>query len=588
MAGTQQFATVRRVGTVGEAERLADMLLAPDRLRPVVVVSISSGHGEPWVDVEHLASEVAGLVDVYVIPTSDVSWALSDAMPPKTQVYGGASRVYPVDLEWTTDPYRSPLIFAHSAEDRDRATQTVIAGALKAAAASGLLDVSTVTAREVTAEVQGVLETRAIVRVAGGIASVWQELTFPDVPLDRVLRRGMEVRGLLDPEHGRLDLRPYLPSGKELVEKAYDTRDLVLARVGEVEAERTTLLLHPDVAVTVSRDDVTGNPHDKLTSLLTTGEVLTARVVGWSDGRPRIGLLDVDDEEEPVPTLSLVPGGPPWLEKPSHEADFDTAAAVTTTAAPRRDTASLPSRLPIPSPRVATEPARRAIVQQLELTLESARARIAALTSERDQLDALVRDLQIERDALAEQLAETERDLASAAAELTRQKTNYRNADRRRQALDRELRAARRRPAEAARDDDVFLDPEEQFRYEVYLAWARRIPKSGKADRPLREYSLGPAFLSSLDSVDGVDRSKVVDVVVEIVTGLADEQPGRGLHRLRMGEGGNNAPVLREDGATCWRVALQQGRPAARRLHFWRNGAYLELARVVTHDDMTP
>jgi hypothetical protein len=361
-----------------------------------------------------------------------------------------------------------------------------------------------------------------------------------------------------------------------------------LARVGEVEAERTTLLLHPDVAVTVSRDDVTGNPHDKLTSLLTTGEVLTARVVGWSDRRPKLGLLDIDDDEEPVPALSLVPGGPAWLEKPSDEAAVDPAAAAATAASPRRDKASLPTRLPIPSPRAASEPPSRGIVQQLELTLDSARARIAALTSERDQLDARVRDLQIERDALAEQLAETERDLASTVADLTRQTTNYRNADRRRQALDRELRAARRQPAEAARDDDLFLDPEEQFRYEVYLAWTRRIPKGDKADRPLREYTLSPRFHSSLDSVDGVDRSKVVDVAMEIVTDLADEQPGRSPHQLRTGEGGNNAPVVREDGATCWRVALQQGRPAARRLHFWRNGGYIELSRVVTHDDMDP
>jgi hypothetical protein len=140
---------------------------------------------------------------------------------------------------------------------------------------------------------------------------------------------------------------------------------------------------------------------------------------------------------------------------------------------------------------------------------------------------------------------------------------------------------ARRQPAEAARDDDV-------LRHEVYLAWTRRIPQGDKADRPLREYTLGPDFLPSLDSMDGFDRSKVADVVMEIVTDLADEQTGRSPHRLRMGVGGNNAPVVREGGATCWQVALQQGRPAARRLHFWRNGAYIELSRVVTHDDMAP
>ncbi len=58
------------------------------------------------------------LADVHVIPTGDVSWAFSHAMPPMTQVYGGASRVYPVDLEWATQPSRSPLRFAYGVKDR--------------------------------------------------------------------------------------------------------------------------------------------------------------------------------------------------------------------------------------------------------------------------------------------------------------------------------------------------------------------------------------------------------------------------------------------------------------------------------------
>lgn len=62
--------------------------------------------------------------------------------------------------------------------------------------------------------------------------------------------------------------------------------------------------------------------------------------------------------------------------------------------------------------------------------------------------------------------------------------------------LDPELRAVRREPVKAARDGDVFFDPEGQFRYEVHLAWTRRIPKGDKADGPLREYTLGPGFLT--------------------------------------------------------------------------------------------
>ena len=66
-------------------------------------------------------------------------------------------------------------------------------------------------------------------------------------------------------------------------------------------------------------------------------------------------------------------------------------------------------------------------------------------------------------------------------------------------------------------DLDAFSDPEEQFRHEVYLAWARRIPKEDKPDRPLCAYRLGDGFLGSLTSIDGIARRKVVDVTVEVL-----------------------------------------------------------------------
>jgi len=62
----------------------------------------------------------------------------------------------------------------------------------------------------------------------------------------------------------------------------------------------------------------------------------------------------------------------------------------------------------------------------------------------------------------------------------------------------------------------------------------------------------------------------------------------RETHQLRAGDGG--APTLtREDGATCWRVALQINTPSARRLHFWQPpGRPPELSSVRLHDDFRP
>lgn len=137
--------------------------------------------------------------------------------------------------------------------------------------------------------------------------------------------------------------------------------------------------------------------------------------------------------------------------------------------------------------------------------------------------------------------------------------------------------------------EDAFLDPAEQLRFEVYLAWASRIPAGDKAARPLREYRVGPVFLDSLETLEGVRRGKVVDVVVEVLTGLAKEMEGRDLHRLRTGDSGGSPYRVREDGAVGWRAALQRETASARRLHYWEcPDGTVELSRVVKHDDMEP
>ena len=113
-------------------------------------------------------------------------------------------------------------------------------------------------------------------------------------------------------------------------------------------------------------------------------------------------------------------------------------------------------------------------------------------------------------------------------------------------------------------------------------------PRREKLALPLREYLVLPGFLDSLAETAGIDRSKVVDVVVDIATGRVHDVPARETHQLRSGGGGAPART-REDGATCWRVALQVNSPSARRLHFWQPpGRPLELSSVRLHDDFRP
>jgi len=204
---------VHRVDSSSRALALAKQLLEPAGSKPVVVVSIASGRREPWIDATKVANEVGELADVYLIPTSDISWAFAGRLPQKTEVYGGAGRVYPVGLDWTSNPYESPLRFTNSEQDGPKATEALITDALRMAAAAGLLDVPSDRARDIEAHVVGALPpSRAVVRTPDGPASVWQELTFPSTPLERVLMNGMRVRGRLDKQHGRRST-PRPPAG---------------------------------------------------------------------------------------------------------------------------------------------------------------------------------------------------------------------------------------------------------------------------------------------------------------------------------------------------------------------------------------
>jgi len=601
---------VRRIESEDDARALAHRLLTPGlRSWPVVVLTIAGGHDEPFGDPEEIKEAVGDLAEVVLMPTSDVSWAFSEAMPPGTQVYGGAGRVYPVQHEWASAPERSRLRFAYSPADRRRVTDLLINDALQAAVAAGLVGASTrrPNVQQRSGVVQGVIGSRALVTLDDGtLATVWEELTVPGVPLEQVLTRGQRVTGAYDPVSRRLDVRDALrfldpTSAARVVADTYRAGDVVLADVVSVTDDVVGLRLMPGLTVDVPRELVTSNPQDTLGGLFTVGEVVACRVDSVDPVRLR--LDDVDDEETPRSPPSLLPDGPPWLRLPDPPPPPPPPAPV-----PAPATAPADVRAPAAPPVDVTPrpPHRRPTPLDL-----AARARLAlngsALTGRPTGVPAQARGPSAEelrnelaaeratRTGLAEELrqlreraAQLEEELLAAGQRIRRLQTRYREADRARQQAVKRLKALQSQ-IEQARDEEApaFLDPEEQFRYEVYREWVRRIPAAEKADKPLAEYTLGDEFLSSLDELEGISRDKVVAVVVEVLTGQVQHLAGREPHQLRAGPAGSRY-VTREDGATCWRVALQRDTAAARRLHYWRTRDGYELSRVVLHDDYRP
>ncbi|WP_454293358.1 hypothetical protein [Salana multivorans] len=532
---------VHAVGSSAEAAALARRLREEEMAWPVVVVTTAAGQSEPYVPADELAAEVDGLAEVVVMPTGAASWAFSEQLPPMTQVYGGASRVYAPDRAWLRDPYASPLRFAWSSGDGARAKELLVSDAARTAFAAHTVGAPRST-RRVSGEVMGSVGSRGLVRLDhGGTAAIWPELTVAGVPIERLVRPGQRVEGELDDDTLRLDVRDML----ELPEVELAGADLlhVPVRVAGVERSGVTVELVPGGTIEVAAEHAAD---DDPRSAFEPGEVVVGTWFADDDASGLVLRLDLWDGEEAVtPAPALLHGGPPWLEVPPPSAEEDGSDGGTGATAEGAESAD-----------GSGDPADAGASVDLD-------------------------------NPLAPELLALRRAHAEHNDEIARLRSEIRELRR----AGRQVRGKRRRSEIRGMQglEDAFLDPAEQLRFEVYLAWASRIPAGDKAARPLREYRVGPVFLDSLETLEGVRRGKVVDVVVEVLTGLAKEMEGRDLHRLRTGDSGGSPYRVREDGAVGWRAALQRETASARRLHYWEcPDGTVELSRVVKHDDMEP
>ena len=610
------MSAIKRVTNTSEAEALAALLNGDSRTKPTVVVTVASGHSEPYADVERIAAEIGDLADLYLVTTGGHTWAFSNKMTPGTQVYGGAGRVYPVGLAWNIDLLQAPLRFAWNKSEGRKLTGQLIDDALDMAAAAGLFDSArTASTRERRAgTVLSIMSERALVDLVGGdMASIPPQLAQAGVPIERVLAPGMHVDGVLEKKSRWLDIRESRPTAEEAL-KTYAAGDIVPAEVRSVLAGSADLRLHPDVTVELFRSDVTGDPDDDLSALLTPGEVVLARVVATGP-KWRLSLREVREHDTAREALALYAGGPPWLDpdappptvvehvetepsppevapvvEPVEPVEIAAEPVVEAPAKPVMPTPAMmprrkgepvravrpaPAAEPSPMPEKNHAPAKKAAVQSMSLQVTAIKAEKAHLEAELTELRDQVSGLRNERVQFAKDLARAARQVETRDAELARMRS--------------QLRRAKQRTAPPDVALPVFADRERGFRHLVEASWARRIPVGEQPTRPLPDYAIGERFLDSVDALEGIAVDKIADVVMEVLTGLAEQSTGRELHQLRTSAGGNAAPQSRPDGAVCYRVSMQIHTPSARRLHFWKcpNGT-IELSRVVVHDDMEP
>ncbi|MHA7191089.1 hypothetical protein ACX80N_12445 [Arthrobacter sp. MDT2-16] len=575
----------RTISTRKDAAELADLLVSPSRYSPVVV--ISPNYSGTLVDPERLAECLGSEADVYVLASTSVAFDFDDVMPTDTSVYGGAIRSYPTGRQWTTSPWKAPFRHAFSeAEDRglidlvaaDVATMAVPAAApVKRTSVISTPSPAPKLARTGTVAML-MAPDGALVKLTGGVmARIDTSSIAPGISSNRLLQPGLTVEGVIDDNVMDISAMSHTPA----------------EAIDHMVAGST----YPALVLTEKKAALFPGLDVKFPSAHAADTVVAVTVeqVGRCDGK-EWRIVEAAAGTEVSDPLPFIQGAAPWLEITVLPADVLEEA--------EGEDATLNET---PAPAVDFTGAMR-IIHDTLTSLQDEKDRLAAqLDDERSKAPATPVPAPspggAELDRVRNQLALVERarinaleaahranrDLDTQSSDMTRlTRENERLREEIRLERDRATRTRQlSRAIETANDGPLFSDLADQFRHDVYLEWVRRIPAASKGSLPLPEYGFQDGFIEGVESIRGVDRSKIVAVAVEVLTGIAESMPGREMHRLRDGAKGG-APVWESsEFGTAWRVSLQVNAASARRLHFWRgNGGKVTFATVGVHDDM--
>jgi hypothetical protein len=593
--------------TAGDVASLLQRLVDPDRARPIVVVTTLFESGEPLLDVAALEADVDGVADVVLVTSGNLTYQLAAGLPSECAPFNGAVCSFPTGDEWLRRPSLARHRFTFLPGDADRLLRMAVDDLLGMAYRAGLTVTSTVSARPTGGIIQGMLadDSRALVKLDdGSLATISAEVTFAPAPLPWVIREGVRVTGMLDPETRRLALDSAITDANDLWSHFPDG-SVTLALVHEVERQRATLLIHPQHPVAVVRGDLSPNPLDRVDLLLSEGDVIEVRVVRDQQGRRALRTIDLNDDEPTVPSVALTPGGAPWLEvgrsllEPETEltitsieqflntigmtrsidpdldldldVDVDNVADVADVHfTPQSTTLETPPPLramrPGPGPRTAiiaadtsadsaTSPAageRRTALQSALATIDELKARLRVLRAE--YLGPGNSQLRTDVEQLKSVVAELEREKQRALANATAAREKLKDAQA-------SLRSARRTTATAVTETprdrrSRFASADDWIGHELYLQWVDRFDASTRTEHPLPpQIVIGPRFPTSLETLDDGQLIKALRCAMEAVTGFINKVPARGVHPLRSGDGATDAPLVRAgDGARCLRA----------------------------------
>lgn len=289
---------------------LTEELNDHNRLHPIVVISTHRGRTEPFIDAETLSGELAGMANVYVLAT-EVWNAYGTAVGGRqNSTYPGGARIYPPGPSWPEANHRLNLQ-CHSIEDGKRVggliTERVQALNYGSMATAPLVEPGnwsrcTATVDDALNETQVLLAIDHRTKVVMNAIDLW-----PGVPASRLVRKGQVLAGQQKSAgslFGQFRPDPIADDIRARAKATLPDGSVTLARVRAAHPLRAILELHPNFEVTIDADD------DDLTLILRVDDITPVEIVWEGD----YCVLAFVASEDIVPGLSLIPGGPPWLE----------------------------------------------------------------------------------------------------------------------------------------------------------------------------------------------------------------------------------------------------------------------------------
>lgn len=571
---------IHKVADETDLRGLIELVRNPERAKLICLITTPISSPDPSFDLDYLESEVGNLAHFYLVPTGDLTRKFVNDLEPKAAVFNGAAKVFTPN--WQNSEEWPKLFYCHP-KFQFRDNQSLIDEIWKLASDKDIQSYANYKSVPMVATLEKIFGTRAFVKTSTGLrGTIREEITCPGVPLEWILPIDTPMEGKYN-EAENLFMPTLSDANLDSLAKTYGFGNLVPVLIKETERKKGIATLFPGIDIQFTLEEISGNERDLVTDFLGPGQVVAMRLYRDPQGRTRLKMNDIDDDEEAVEAVPVIPGGPYWLvvdrdipileetapvlveipEVPELQAPVETSPSPTTAPIPKPGNYTSPVSTTSPVVTGRKHHEWVAYAADLKRKLESALDEVKSLRAE------VITSLN-EKSGLRNQIDEMRRSNASARRKIATKDPNKSTTRSRR---------------------DRWASNEDWFNEELRRVWISRYQPAERNLEYLLDFSrfiYGPMFFESVFTSDLTEDElrKAVRVIVDVVTGRESEIRQSRVHPLRETDSPASPQRIRPDGSKAWRANIEDNTPQAKRLHFWKaiNGHIL-LSKVAQHDD---